>query len=168
MEIVRFKRSQAALEFLTTYGWAILVVLVMIGALAYFGVLNPSKFAQERCAGGSIFSCSGNIPDNQTIKLELTNQLPQKITVSNTASEWSVKLADGTELSFNTNPGPAISTDDDWILNSGEHETFTLNLDDEVGDSGDKVKLEIQVPYTREGSSLTQKATIELIATVSG
>ena len=31
-------RAQAALEFLMTYGWAILVVLVSIGALAYFGV----------------------------------------------------------------------------------------------------------------------------------
>ena len=35
------KKSQAAMEFLMTYGWAILVVLVAIGALAYFGVLSP-------------------------------------------------------------------------------------------------------------------------------
>mgnify|MGYP001619472072 FL=1 len=38
------KKSQAALEFLMTYGWAILVVLVAIAALAYFGVLSPCKF----------------------------------------------------------------------------------------------------------------------------
>ncbi|MCD6464228.1 hypothetical protein J7L02_01755 [Candidatus Woesearchaeota archaeon] len=161
---MRFKRSQAALEFLTTYGWAILVVLVMIGALAYFGVLNPSKFAQERCAGGSIFSCSGNIPDNDTINLELTNQLPQKITVDTDKNKWSVKLADGSSIKIESD----ITPSDDGILNSGEHETFKIDLSDEVGDSGDKVKLEIQVPYTREGSSLTQKATIELIATVNG
>ena len=39
------KKSQAALEFLMTYGWAILVVLVAIGALFYsaeenFGYLH--------------------------------------------------------------------------------------------------------------------------------
>ena len=34
-------------EFLTTYGWAFLVILVMIGALAYFGVLNPENFMEE-------------------------------------------------------------------------------------------------------------------------
>ena len=40
--------SQAALEFLTTYGWAILVVLIAVGALAYFGVLDLGKFLPEK------------------------------------------------------------------------------------------------------------------------
>ena len=44
-----FKKSQAALEFLMTYGWAILVVLVAVGALAYFGVLSPEKFLPSKC-----------------------------------------------------------------------------------------------------------------------
>ena len=44
-----FKRAQAAMEFLMTYGWAILVVLIVIGALAYFGVLNPQTLLPERC-----------------------------------------------------------------------------------------------------------------------
>ena len=34
------KKSQAAMEFLMTYGWAIVIVLVAIGALAYFGTFN--------------------------------------------------------------------------------------------------------------------------------
>lgn len=42
------KRAQAAMEFLMTYGWAILVVLLAIGALAYFGVLSPQKLLPER------------------------------------------------------------------------------------------------------------------------
>jgi len=43
------KKGQAAMEFLMTYGWAILVVLVAIGALAYFGVLSPSRFMPKSC-----------------------------------------------------------------------------------------------------------------------
>ncbi len=43
------KKGQAAMEFLMTYGWAILVVLIAIGALAYFGVLNPSRFLPRSC-----------------------------------------------------------------------------------------------------------------------
>jgi len=35
-----YKKSQAAMEFLMTYGWAILVVLVALGALAYLAVLS--------------------------------------------------------------------------------------------------------------------------------
>ncbi|MCA9478130.1 MAG: hypothetical protein KC535_03220 [Nanoarchaeota archaeon] len=41
------RRAQAAMEFLMTYGWAILVVLLAIGALAYFGVLDPSRLLPE-------------------------------------------------------------------------------------------------------------------------
>jgi len=47
------KKGQAALEFLTTYGWAFLVILVMIGALAYFGVLNPSNLLPDKCLFGN-------------------------------------------------------------------------------------------------------------------
>ncbi len=43
------KKGQAALEFLMTYGWAFLVILVMIGTLAYFGVLNVSALLPDRC-----------------------------------------------------------------------------------------------------------------------
>jgi len=44
-----FKRAQAAMEFLMTYGWAILVVLAAIGALAYFGVLSPGNLLPHKC-----------------------------------------------------------------------------------------------------------------------
>jgi len=42
------RKAQAAMEFLMTYGWAILVVLAAIGALAYFGVLSPDKMLPEK------------------------------------------------------------------------------------------------------------------------
>jgi len=43
------KKAQAAMEFLMTYGWAILVVLIAIIALAYFGVLNPGRYMPSSC-----------------------------------------------------------------------------------------------------------------------
>ena len=51
------KKSQAALEFIMTYGWAILVVLVAVGALAYFGVLSPDKFLPSKCTLQSGLAC---------------------------------------------------------------------------------------------------------------
>lgn len=51
------KKAQGALEFLTTYGWAFLVILIMIGALGYFGILNPTRFLPERCNINPEFSC---------------------------------------------------------------------------------------------------------------
>jgi len=73
--VVCVKRGQAALEFLTTYGWAFLVVLVVIGALAYFGVLNPSRFLPERCTFQSEFACTDHILIKQGNNMNLTMKL---------------------------------------------------------------------------------------------
>ena len=51
------KKAQAAMEFLMTYGWAILVVLAAIAALAYFGVLSPDRFLPSKCVFPSGFGC---------------------------------------------------------------------------------------------------------------
>jgi hypothetical protein len=51
-------RAQASMEFLMTYGWAILVVLAAIGALAYFGVLSPDKFLPSKCSMTPGIDCS--------------------------------------------------------------------------------------------------------------
>ncbi len=51
------KKAQAAMEFLMTYGWAILVVLVVIGALAYFGVLSPDTLLPEKCTLPILLNC---------------------------------------------------------------------------------------------------------------
>ena len=52
------KRGQAAMEFLMTYGWALLVVLIAIAALAFFGVLNPQRFLPETCTLAPGFGCT--------------------------------------------------------------------------------------------------------------
>lgn len=51
------KKGQAAMEFLMTYGWAILVVIAAIAALAYFGVLDPARLLPERCQSSAGMDC---------------------------------------------------------------------------------------------------------------
>ncbi|MEW5955922.1 MAG: hypothetical protein AB1626_05315, partial [Candidatus Micrarchaeota archaeon] len=52
------KRGQTALEYLVTYGWAILVIVIIAAILWYFGVFNPSKWTQEKqCGGFSSLQC---------------------------------------------------------------------------------------------------------------
>ena len=49
--LLKMKRNgQAALEFLMTYGWAVLVVLIVIGAIAFFlSANNPTDLIPEQC-----------------------------------------------------------------------------------------------------------------------
>ena len=80
-------KAQAALEFLTTYGWAFLVILIMIGTLAYFGILSPSKVLPNRCNIGSEFQCLDYQISATTsgFKLRLKNTAGELIDVSSIA-----------------------------------------------------------------------------------
>jgi hypothetical protein len=40
-------KSQSAMEFIMTYGWALLVVLIVIIALVYFGLLKPNRLLPD-------------------------------------------------------------------------------------------------------------------------
>ena len=53
------RKGQAALEFMMTYGWAILISLMALGALAYFGVLNPNTYKPNKCDASAGFVCEG-------------------------------------------------------------------------------------------------------------
>lgn len=84
------KKAQSALEFLTTYGWAFLVILIMIGALSYFGVLDPSKFLPDKCLfGAGLGSCQEftvTPGGNGDILFRLINNFGSAITVSSTST----------------------------------------------------------------------------------
>lgn len=70
------KRAQAALEFLTTYGWAFLIIIVMIASLSYFGVIEPSRFLPDKCLFGTgIGTCFEYTIIGNSIMFKLTNNM---------------------------------------------------------------------------------------------
>jgi len=94
-------KSQAALEFLTTYAWAFLVIIITIAALAYFGVLSPSKLLPERCNFGPEFQCINYIVSatSDSIRLKLKNGAGTQINVQ------SITLSsDGNQISCTKSP----------------------------------------------------------------
>ena len=78
-------KAQASMEFLFTYGWAILAISVSIGALAYFNVANPDSLIRQRCdIGGQINCIEYTIYDNDTLHLRLRSEFNAEIEVINT------------------------------------------------------------------------------------
>ena len=77
-------KGQSALEFLTTYGWAFLIILIMVGTLAYFGILNPSKILPNRCNIGSEFQCIDFqvSATADTFRIRLKNNVGEPIAIS--------------------------------------------------------------------------------------
>jgi len=77
------KNAQAALEFLVTYGWAILSVLVVVSALAYFGIFNTSKYVNDVCEFGDQMNCEDYIIfTNATLEFKLRNNLGVAIDIT--------------------------------------------------------------------------------------
>ncbi len=52
-------KLQSAMEYLMTYGWAILVIAIVLGALASLGILNPNSLLGTHCVATPGFSCQG-------------------------------------------------------------------------------------------------------------
>ena len=86
---MRDKKGQAAMEFLMTYGWAILAAVIAIGVLAYFGVFSPGKYvtgnavvnppfyitaANAKASSGVTLAVKNNGGEDYTIKsVSITN-----------------------------------------------------------------------------------------------
>jgi hypothetical protein len=44
-------RGQTAIEYLMTYGWLVVIVLIVTGVLAYYGMFSPSGFLLSTSKG---------------------------------------------------------------------------------------------------------------------
>jgi hypothetical protein len=102
------KKGQAALEFLTTYGWAFMVILVMIGALAYFGVLNPGKLIQDQCVSTAGIECTSyqiDLNDLQggTVSASFKNNIGKAVTINNVDIKYK-----GTTVATCADPGNVV------------------------------------------------------------
>lgn len=75
------KRAQAAMEYLMTYGWALLVIVLVLGALIYLGVLNPQGRMQDMCNLQIGFGCEvAGLTDDGILYLKITNQQATQLT----------------------------------------------------------------------------------------
>jgi uncharacterized protein (UPF0333 family) len=144
------KKGQAAMEFLMTYGWAILVVLAAIGALAYFGVLSPDKFLADKCVVSGGFSCLQYKVTANTAQIEVQNNLGVDVDLAN------VTLV-GTQGNTCTN-----TTNLTNVANGEKSGLLTLGC----AVSGSKYRGDISIIYVKAGESLTHTATGSLTSKV--
>lgn len=98
------KKSQAALEFLMTYGWAILVVLVAVGALAYFGVLSPDALFPNKCTLADGIVCLDHNVESYRVIIVLKNARGEPITINKiVVSGNSQECLDNQSIALNNN-----------------------------------------------------------------
>ena len=157
-QIRRFKKSskaQAAMEFLMTYGWAILVVLVAIGALAYFGVLNPSKFLPSSCVVTPGISCDDHrVRQDGTATIVLRDGLGQDLT--------GVAL----DLNYTTTGALCTRGANPATMSDGQPATFTFTACPGITGPGSKYKANLIFTYTTSGGSVSHTKVGEMVTNV--
>ena len=141
MRTMMRKQGQAALEFLTTYGWAFLVILIMIGALAYFGVLDPAKFLPQRCQFGTELQCQRfTLDSTQNLsRFELRNALPDPVYINSVQYKypeeetWRSCRALSSTVTIKRETSGTVVCDDMAGLNSGTKQRVQFRVAYSVG-----------------------------------
>ncbi len=136
------KKGQAAMEFLMTYGWAILAAVIAIGVLAYFGVFSPGKYMPSTCVINSPLGCD----------------------------EHSVTAADGVRMIVRNGAGDSItlsainitncgSDSTGWTIANGDTEDITIACDNPALSADDKFSGEVTITYMKSGGTIAQETT---------
>jgi len=142
------KRAQAAMEFLMTYGWAILVVLAAIGALAYFGVLSPDRFMPEKCTLPSGMACTDFTWDGTAgFSLQIQNSAGFDMS-------GLIVSVNGTGCNVADNSNQALNDGDAYIY------TFAGGCENLTG----KFKGSINIDYTNIQTGMAHTKVGELIS----
>lgn len=79
------RKAQATVEFLMTYGWAILALLLVVVALFTSGVLSPNFLISEECGFGNYLPCNFalfNDAGSTKIAVEVFNGFSHKIRIT--------------------------------------------------------------------------------------
>ena len=63
------RRSQSALEYMMTYGWAILIIVIVAVILYSMGIFNPSSSVTFTSSGFSPFTVSSSLCNNIGYKI---------------------------------------------------------------------------------------------------
>lgn len=186
-------RGQAALEYLTTYGWAFMVVLVMVGALAYFGLTDAESFIPERCDISIGFACEdyqllytfdGSVNPGSEVSFIIKNAMKETIYLNRTYITYNgYTPADvgnevfcgvyrfDADMSVQYDGDGGIPGSTDWpSLDPGQKVNVLCNYGDgayiEFPVVGEKERVTFEFTYKRSPDGFPHRVQGEIVATV--
>jgi len=149
------------MEFLMSYGWVLLVALVAIGTLAYFGVLNLQMFLPENCvfdASSGLFCEDFTADDVNDITLRIKNVLDKSVTI------LMVSVATGIEGVGKS----SCSNLEGGLLSGGTSDNFIIGTDCDL-EAGDRIRGTVNILYQRGGGLRhTATGTLTLLVQAAG
>jgi hypothetical protein len=148
-------KGQTAIEYLMTYGWAILIILIVAGVLAYYGIFAPSGFLGPTARGfGQIAVLSPWSLSASTGQLILTmeNRVGGTINVTEVDA-----LVAGDSTTYTYTPVGGIS----MVQSNRTTAAITTTGWSATGKTlGNTFSTQINIKYTYGGQTFTSTGTI--------
>ncbi len=130
-------RGQAAVEYLMTYGWAILILVTVLGILYSVGILNPQSYTQEECLFQPSLKCESlSLNTNGEVGITLRNGMGFPIRITGVEISYEGKACSG------NNPARIVGNNDQIKISgkcngdfiSGNVYNFKVKIDYAVDD----------------------------------
>ena len=160
------KKGQSAMEYLMTYGWAILIVIIVAAALYALGVFNPATFTGRTATGFTQLGAPSDwdLLSDGSFKMKLSNnKIPTPVTIYSITATLS-----GNSQTYNTfnctgngqylTIGPGGTADIPSDCTSGvDGTTFTLTPTPTAGTS---YSISVSILYNSGGYNHTETGTL--------
>jgi len=162
--MVRKKKAQSAMEYLMTYGWAILIVIIVAAALYALGIFNPATFTGRQATGFQVLGTPSDwdLDSSGNFKMILSNsKLGTTVTIYNITNTLS-----GTSTTYDTfnctgnggyltiGPGGTSTLPTDCTANAT---TFTMSPEQSAGTT---YSIGVSITYASGGFPHTDVGTL--------
>ena len=158
---VKSKRSQSALEYMMTYGWAILIIVIVAVILYSMGIFNPISSVTTTSTGFSPFVVSSAVCNSGGLSFSINTGALPNLATSVTLNKVYITSSSGTN-SLNNQVYPLNPI----ILTSGKSTVLRLPI---VCSSGSKFSLssKIEYSYSTAAGNVVTNATGTISGTAS-
>lgn len=153
-------KAQSALEYLMTYGWAILIVIIVGAALYALGVFNPGTFTGHKSTGFSATQMEDfKFDDSGNMSLRIGNRYGRTINITGVHAEYTTtKSGDATGVC--TPPACITCIDLNLGPNSECDETFSIESPGEPQGTAYNIKVSINFTDSKTGLAHTDYGTV--------
>ncbi len=140
-------KAQSAMEYLMTYGWAILIVIIVAAALYALGIFNPATFTGQRTTGFPNIGAPSDwiyVGSSGEFNITLRNGLGEPITISSVTAQCGANSASVTLATDASSTTVGAGSTIEYYTNATNCQTLT---------AGSSYSVPITVSYTTQSGT---------------
>ncbi len=148
-------KAQTAMEYLMTYGWAILIVIIVGAALYALGIFNPATYTQSTATGFQGFQVptgGWQFTNGGQLTVQLKNLAGSNVNITSVQATYAGQAVTNATASNTFAPG----------------DTYTVIVNGlSTSSSGSAYSIPVTISYTNVDTGLTFTSSGTVTGTVS-